>query len=230
MCLVGKWRQRQFTIGQRFRKVDAYLTRWSCIQEQIKKTSEKDGNEKENGWIKKLMEWLIVFFFLFFVFCFRWVGFWELVAFFSFFCLRLVILLIKIHVDGPFSDHAVTTEKKQKRRESRERESYPARHSSRERGNARAYALLVTNKWTKGTAQRLCAAHPKSSCSQVFPFSLWFFLRLFLVVVVSSRWIIPLLFSACRRWTTAAAAILYRTAAEHQRPRGPDGRSPLPSW
>lgn len=61
-----------------------------------------------------MMEWLIVF-----CFCFRWVG---LASGFFFFRLLLVILLIKIHVDGPFSDHAVTTEKKPKRkRESREK-------------------------------------------------------------------------------------------------------------
>lgn len=107
-----------------------------------------------------MMEWLIVF-----CFCFRWVG---LASGFFFFRLLLVILLIKIHVDGPFSDHAVTTEKKPKRkRESREkrkkeRESYPARHSSRERGNARAYTLLVTNKRTKERREIVC--HPPS-CS-----------------------------------------------------------------
>lgn len=108
-----------------------------------------------------MMEWLIVF-----CFCFRWVG---LASGFFFFRLLLVILLIKIHVDGPFSDHAVTTEKKPKRkRESREkgkkeRESYPARHSSRERGNARAYTLLVTNKRTKERREIVC--HPQPSCS-----------------------------------------------------------------
>ena len=43
----GKWRRRQFTVGQRFRKVDAYLSRWSCVQDQIKK-----GGRKKKCWIK----------------------------------------------------------------------------------------------------------------------------------------------------------------------------------
>lgn len=45
----GKWRRRQFTVGQRFRKVDAYLSRWSCIQDQIKRKGGRKKKKENNA-------------------------------------------------------------------------------------------------------------------------------------------------------------------------------------
>jgi hypothetical protein len=114
-----------------------------------------------------MMEWLIVF-----CFCFRWVG---LASGFFFFRLLLVILLIKIHVDGPFSDHAVTTEKKPKRkRESREKGKKkrgkvipPAIHHESAGMLELIHSLLRTNERRNG--ERLCAI-PSPVALQTRPF------------------------------------------------------------
>lgn len=88
----GKWRRRQFTVGQRFRKVDAYLSRWSCIQDQIKR---KGGEKKERKKIMLNKKWWSGL--LFFVFVFGglvWLVGFSSSAFFSSFSLSRFMLMV----------------------------------------------------------------------------------------------------------------------------------------